>query len=69
MKYVKGHVACVENNDGSLFAALTQYLYSSPFATEKEASDWVWAQNSITEDGVKLIRMECNDVPEDRIVH
>ena len=68
MKYAKGWVACVMNNDESRFPNGSSYLYSEPHPTKKQAQDWVWAINSTTEGGVKLIRMECNDVPEERLV-
>jgi hypothetical protein len=68
MRYVKGWVACVEKKDKSRFVNGSFHLYSEPHPTEKQAQDWVWAINSTTYGGVKLIRMECNDVPEERLV-
>lgn len=68
MKYAKGWVACIENNDGSRFANGSLFLYSEPHPTKQQARDWVWAHNSITTGGVKLVRLECNDVPEARLV-
>jgi hypothetical protein len=68
MKYVKGWVACIENKDKSRFPNGSLYLYSEPHPTEQQAHDWVWAHDSITKGGVTLLRMECNDVPEERLV-
>ena len=65
-KYVKGWVACIENKDGSRFPNGSFYLYSEPHPTEKQAQDWAWAHDSIS--GCNLIRIECNDVPEARLV-
>ena len=68
IKYVDGYVACVENNDGSRFVNGSFHLYSEPFPTKQEALDWTWAHNSIAEGQVDCLRVECNQVPEDRLV-
>lgn len=68
MKYANGWVACIQNNDGSRFPNGSLFLYSEPHPTERQARDWVWAHNSITKDGVKLVRLEKNQVPVERLV-
>lgn len=68
IKFVDGYVACIENNDKSRFCNGSLYLYSEPHPTEEQANDWVWAHNSLTEGGVNCIRIECNKVPEGRLV-
>jgi len=63
MRYVKGHVACLQKKDGSRFPNGRFYLYSEPHPTHEQAQDWADAFEDCN-----CLRIEENDVHPDRLV-